>query len=296
MKARFEDLSGEEPRRRQPRRDPAWTGRARDVPWTSLIVVGLLAAAALARPARPFLLAGLIAAYGLARMSGRSTNAFAAALPVAAILAWGSFPQPEADPTGADCANPLAPPAVWRFLEAIVGLVTVSVLVFERRARWADLGLRLGSRRVAILALLGLLVVTPLALLGGQFLGSAATAGSFFGAYSLDLSLPLALVPAAIFAVSNALAEELAYRGALRVWLGPSLGLLGANLAQAVVFGLAHSGADFVGPFVPTAGAMVAAGFIAGVIARRTGSLTLLVAIHIAADIPIYYFWACRAA
>jgi hypothetical protein len=41
--------------------------------------------------------------------------------------------------------------------------------------------------------------------------------------------------------------------------------------------------------------AMIVAGFLGGVIARRTGSLTLLLAIHAAADIPIYFYWACRA-
>jgi membrane protease YdiL (CAAX protease family) len=40
--------------------------------------------------------------------------------------------------------------------------------------------------------------------------------------------------------------------------------------------------------------AMVVVGFIGGVIARRTGSLTLVLAIHAAADIPIYFYWACR--
>jgi hypothetical protein len=41
---------------------------------------------------------------------------------------------------------------------------------------------------------------------------------------------------------------------------------------------------------------MILVGFVAGVIARRTGSLTLLISIHAAADIPIYFFWACRIA
>ena len=41
---------------------------------------------------------------------------------------------------------------------------------------------------------------------------------------------------------------------------------------------------------------MILAGFVAGVIARRTSSLALLIAIHAAADIPIYFYWACRVA
>jgi membrane protease YdiL (CAAX protease family) len=114
----------------------------------------------------------------------------------------------------------------------------------------------------------------------------------------LDFSQPLALVPALVFAASNALAEELAYRGAMRTWLTPSLGVVGANLAQAIVFGLAHTGADFVGleAAIPTMLAMVVVGFIGGIIVRRTGSLTLVLALHAAADLPIYYYWACRVA
>jgi len=82
----------------------------------------------------------------------------------------------------------------------------------------------------------------------------------------------------------------------MRVWLGPTLGIVGANLAQALVFGLAHSGQDFVGPVLPTAIAMVAAGFVAGAITRRSSSLAIVLAVHAAADIPIFLYWACRVA
>ena len=97
-----------------------------------------------------------------------------------------------------------------------------------------------------------------------------------------------------MFAISNALAEELAYRGAMRTWLAPSLGFIGANLGQAIVFGLAHSGQDFVGPVAPTAVAMLAAGFVAGVIARRSNSLLFVFAAHAAFDVPLFFYWACR--
>jgi membrane protease YdiL (CAAX protease family) len=263
------------------------------------VLVAALAAAALVPPGRPIVLMVLLLAYGLARRRDRTSpaaTAIAAVLPAAAILAWGAFPQPAAAPGGADCTEPLSPPAVWRFLEAIVGLVTVAALVIDRRASWATLGLRLGSRRNAGLALVALVAIAPLALLGGGVLGEPGVAGSFFGTYQLDLSQPAALLPAAVFAVSNALAEELAYRGAMRTWLMPSLGVVGANLAQAIVFGLAHSGQDFVGPIVPTAVAMMAAGFIAGVIVRRTKSLAFVLGVHVAADIPLFFYWACRVA
>jgi membrane protease YdiL (CAAX protease family) len=172
----------------------------------------------------------------------------------------------------------------------------LALVLRDRGATRADIGLRRGSRRVAVLAVVGLLIAAPVALLAGSFLGSSLLGESFFGTFALDLSQPAALAPALLFAASNALAEELAYRGAMRTWLAPALGVVRANLAQAIVFGLAHSGADFVGPVAPVAASMILAGFIAGVVARRTGSLTLVIAIHAAADIPIYFFWACRIA
>ncbi len=278
-------------------RDPAWSGgrlASIRVPWLGLALVALLCAAALVRPFRPILLIGLLVAYGAARWGRRPSASLAAAIPVAAILAWGALPQPLAAPDAAQCADLTAPPAVWRVIEALVGLVAVAILVIDRRVPLADLGLRLGSRRNIAVAAAALVVVTPAALLGGQLLGGQELGGSFFGSFRLDLGQPAALLPAAVFAVSNSLAEELAYRGSMRTWLAPSLGIVGANLGQALVFGLAHSGADFVGPVAPTAAAMVAAGFIAGVIARRTDSLLLVLAVHAAADVPLFFYWACR--
>ncbi len=259
-------------------------------------VVAALGIAAFVHPLRPFVALGLAIAFVAMRRSGRPTDVLAAVLPVAAILSWGTFAQPLADPTGAQCADLFAPPALWRFVEALVGLVVLAIVIRDRGASAADIGLRLGSKRLGVLAVVGVFVVAPLALLGGSLLGSSLLGGSFFGTFALDLSQPAAFAPALVFAASNALAEELAYRGAMRTWLAPALGVVGANLAQAIVFGLAHSGADFVGPEAPVATSMILAGFIAGVIARRTGSLTLLIAIHAAADIPIYFFWACRTA
>jgi membrane protease YdiL (CAAX protease family) len=264
----------------------------------AVAIVVALAIAALVQPLRPVVVAVLLAGYLVARRSrgGPTASALAGALPVAAILAWGTLGQPAADPTGAQCTDLLAPPVLWRFAEAVVGLAVLGILVVDRGSRGAELGFNRASRRVSVVALAGLLVVAPLALIGGTILGSDLLGGSFFGTFALDLSQPLALAPALVFAVSNALAEELSYRGALRVWLAPGLGVVGANLGQAIVFGLAHSGADFVGPVAPVAASMILVGFVAGVIARRTNSLALVIAIHAAADIPIYFYWACRVA
>ena len=263
-------------------------------------LVGLLGVAAIVRPAAPLVLFGVLFAYVLWRRFdlrlGLDSTVLAAVLPAAAILAWRSLQQPAADPTGLDCTNLLAPPAIWRFLEAAAGVSVLLALVLDRRASLAELGFHRGSRRVRAVAIGGLLVLIPVAMFAGSLVGDSRFGGGFFGAYALDFSQPLALVPALLFAGSNALAEELAYRGAMRTWLSPALGVVGANLAQAIVFGLAHTGEGFVSleAVIPTMAAMVVVGFIGGVIARRTGSLTLLLAIHAAADIPIYFYWACR--
>jgi membrane protease YdiL (CAAX protease family) len=156
--------------------------------------------------------------------------------------------------------------------------------------------LRLGSRRNALAAALAFLVIVPVALYAGGIIGVTGVAESFFGTYRIDASHPMAFVPAVIFAVANALAEELAYRGAMRTWLIPSLGVVGANLAQAIIFGLAHSGQDLVGRVAATVVAMIAGGFVAGVLARRTSSLAIVVAVHAAFDIPLFFYWACRVA
>jgi membrane protease YdiL (CAAX protease family) len=279
---------------------PAPEGWSR-TPWTvhlpTIALVAAIGLGAVVRPAAPFVLLALLFAYPIARWRRLPSSSFAAVLPAAAILAWRSLGQPAADPGGLDCANLLAPPAVWRLLEALVGLMVLLALVIDRRASLAELGFHRGSRRVRALAIVGLLVMAPIAIYAGSLVGEGSLGGiSFFGAYRLDFSQPLALLPALVFAGSNALAEELAYRGAMRTWLAPALGVTGANLAQAIVFGLAHTGEDFTGieAVIPTMLAMVAVGFVGGVIARRTGSLTLLLAIHAAADIPIYFYWACR--
>ena len=281
----------------QGRRIEGWSKAPLAAQLPAIGLVALLGVAAVARFTAPFIFIGILFLYLVTRRYSRQSVALAAVVPAAAILVWRAIPQPLADPTGADCANLLAPPAVWRFLEAAVGLTAVLVLLWDRRARLAEIGLTRGSRRLFLASLAGLLVIGPLALYVADLLGGTELGSRFFGSFALDVSQPLAFLPALLFAASNSLAEELAYRGALRVWLAPALGITGANLAQAIVFGLAHTGDDFVGieAVIPTMLAMVAVGFVAGIIARRTGSLTLPLAIHAAADIPIYFYWACQA-
>jgi membrane protease YdiL (CAAX protease family) len=87
--------------------------------------------------------------------------------------------------------------------------------------------------------------------------------------------------------------EELIYRGALLGWTARVVGVWPAVVGQAVVFGLAHGGADVTGPVVPLMLLMGVGGLLAGAIAVRTRSLLIPMAIHIGLDIPIYYALAC---
>ena len=274
-----------------------WSGAPLVSRLPAIALVAAVGLGAVVRPAAPFVFVGLLVLYLFLRSRGERPAMLAAVLPAAAILVWRAIPQPAADATGADCANLFAPPAVWRFLEGAVGLGAVVLLAVDRGVHHGELGLRRGPVPVQALAVAGLLVITPLAMSFSSLVGGAL-GGVFFGSYRIDTSQPAAFLPALVFAVSNSLAEELAYRGAMRTWLAPGLGVVGANLAQAIVFGLSHTGEDFVGveAAVPTMAAMVLLGFVGGVIARRTRSLTLPLAVHAAADIPLYFYWACRLA
>lgn len=256
-------------------------------------VIGVAALAAYLPTLRLPLAAALVSWLVVVRVRGLATPAaLGASLPLAILLAWSSLPQPASGPGMDWCEHPASPPSVWRLAGAVLALVAVA-LVVGRSPAWRDqaaaLGLRWPSRLVLAVSLGGFLLVAPIALFGGALLGNL-----FFGRFELDVWRPWALLPALVFAFSNAAAEELVYRGATRTWLTPMLGVIGANLAQAILFGLAHTGADFEGPMLPVVVSMVLVGVVGGVITRRTGSLALPIAVHAAADLPIYYYWACR--
>ena len=128
----------------------------------------------------------------------------------------------------------------------------------------------------------------PAALLLGPIL-----ARPFFGPVSYDIGQVGAIGPALVFAISNGVMEELAYRGALMTWSARVIGMGPALVGQALVFGLAHSGADVLGSPALLTAAMAVGGLLAGVVAIRTRSLLVPIAIHVGLDIPIYYAWAC---
>jgi membrane protease YdiL (CAAX protease family) len=215
--------------------------------------------------------------------------AWAAPFPVALSLAFGLLAPPVASALGADCARLVSPPAIWRLAEAVLVLGAVGGLVWLLRAPLEGLWLRWPSARVVELGLVGFGVFGILGLAVGP-----ALARPFFGSFGLDTSNPAALAPALVFALSNAIMEEVAYRGVLMGWSSRVIGLGPALVLQAVVFGLAHGGTDVGGsPFVLMA-VLGLGGFIAGLVAIRTRSVLLPIAIHAALDLPLYVYLACR--
>lgn len=248
-----------------------------------------LSVAALVPELRLPLLVVLLLAMVLAPRGAPWRWAIGGALPVALlfVLAHHLLDRQLDGPFG--CADVASPVAWLRALEAL--LVSGAILGL---ARWlgstaGELGLCRPSRNEALLGVAAVVLIP----IPSLYLGTVL-AEPFFGQIELDLSQPLAIVPALVLAIANGTMEELAYRGALMAWLsraaGPAVGLVG----QAIVFGAAHTGSDFTGPVLPVVLAIIAGGLVAGLIVRRTGSLWLPIIVHICFDIPLYYAAACR--
>jgi membrane protease YdiL (CAAX protease family) len=258
-------------------------------------VAGAVAASAIAHPLRwPVLVAlgiGVSAAASRGQRDAPVVWLAAALLPVQARLVYETV-APSISPTLEQCEDPVSPLALARVVEAaiVLGTLGASIALLGRRSIPA-LSLRVPSRRIVVLSIVGPLVAVPVALIVGPKL-----TGPFFGRIDIDLSRPLAILPAAILAIANATMEEAVFRGAVQGWGARSFGANGAIALQAVLFGVTHIGPDFQNGFVmlPVLGAVTVGGLVAGVIVRRTGSLALPIAVHAALDVPLYYAFACR--
>ena len=215
-------------------------------------------------------------------------------VPVVALVAWRSLVPPPL-PDGAVCGELLAPTVLWRLGLAALVLGSVALMAAVLHADRASLLLRWPARPVIVLSVVFALVVGPLALWLGPLL-----AEPFFGPVGYEIApqgeVLAALMAALVIALANGTLEEVTFRGALMGWGSRALGPLGANVLQAVVFGVVHVGDDFTGNPLPVMLAVGVGGLIAGVIAQRTRSLLLPIAVHAAFDLPLYYAFACRVA
>lgn len=261
---------------------------------SALALIMLLAAAAFEAVRVPVLfvlLIGFLAVLLWAPARRPSSIAFVAGacLLVALSAAWSGMTLPESSRDGSSCASVLAPFAVYRVTGALVVLAAVALVLRLLHSTANNLGIGRPSRAGLGLAagvLAGVGIVAT-------FIGPAV-AEPFFGPLPVAIGDPAALIPALLFAVSNASMEEVVYRGALLRWVERSHGTWIALAVQAAAFGLAHGvGSDFAGSPLPVMAATAAGGLIFGALALRTGSLLLPIALHAALDIPIYYANAC---
>ncbi|MFI5291691.1 MAG: CPBP family intramembrane glutamic endopeptidase [Candidatus Limnocylindrales bacterium] len=213
-------------------------------------------------------------------------------VPVIFLVGWRVLLPPPA-PTGVASGEQLAPVVLWRLGLAAVVLGSVAAMAAFLHADRVSLLLLWPSRSVVVLSVVFALVVGPLALWLGPIL-----AQPFFGPVGFDVAPQgvtlTAFLAALVIALANGTLEELTFRGALMGWGSRAVGPLGANLLQAVVFGVVHVGSDFTGNPLPVMLAVGVGGLIAGVIAQRTRSLLLPIAVHAAFDLPLYYAFACR--
>lgn len=254
-----------------------------------LAVLAALIVAAFVPALRPVLLVVLGAGAVIAPRGSVALWASAAGLPVTVILTWGGLAGNQARTDLLDCANLFAPAAAVRVAEAVLVVALIVLLARRLGVGLSMLGLRRPSTIEVTLGALAIVIVPAMSLVIG-----GALAEPFFGPVRLHLGEPLAIVPALSLAIANGTMEELAYRGALMSWVSRASGPLVALIGQAIVFGAAHTGSDYVGSAIPVLFVVAIGGLIAGLIVRRTGSLWLPVVVHICFDVPLYYAAVCR--
>ena len=256
----------------------------------AFVPIALILYADVVRQGRLLVLGLLLFGFSYTLVRGSELRwVWAAPIPIAVWLTWRTLSAPLADPGGVQCADALSPPAAWRLAQALLALGTLIVLMGVLRVKPAAIWWRLPTAPVARLSLLGFFVAAPLGLLL-----SVAIARPYFGTFDLNVADPLALVPGLVFSLSNAIGEEVIYRGAFMAFAGRVIGLRGALVLQAVVFGVSHAGAHFMGSPIPVVLAVGFGGYVAGLLTLKTRSLMMPIAVHAAIDLPVYAFFACR--
>ena len=271
-------------------------GRAARIPTdvttiaAAALPIALILVAAGVPPTRPLVVGLLLLGFAVTLLARSELRwLWAAPIPVAVWLAWRILSAPLAHPGGLDCADAASPPAVWRLAQALLAVGSLAVLMGVLAVRPGALWWRRPTVPIARLSVLGFFVAGPLGLVLG-----AAIARPYFRTFDLNLADPMALLPGMIFSLSNAIGEEVIYRGAFMALVARVTGLRAALVLQAVVFGLAHAGAHFLGSPIPVVLSIGLAGYVAGLLVLKTRSLMLPIAVHTAIDLPVYAYFACR--
>lgn len=251
----------------------------------------LLLAGALIPPLRPVACAAIVAGWVVLRATRRPPAvAWAAVLPLAAMLLWPLVLGPDLPVGDPGCRDPLGVIALRRYMAAASGVALVALLAVAHRSGPIELGLRRPGPGEAAIAISGAVTLA----VAGLFIGPAI-ARPFFG--ELDFPVPLmALAPAVGFGMANGVLEELLYRGAMQAWLARVAPMAVAIGFQGLVFGIVHVGPEVV-DLVPVHFALLTAvGLAAGIARWRFGSLWIPIGVHVGADIALYVGLACRAA
>lgn len=227
---------------------------------------------------------------GVAVAAGRKVPvawAWAAAVPAAAITTLRSFGPAAAAWSSPACSGVLAAPVPWVVAEAVLVVAVTVALAGILGARGVDLGARRPPKYALRWAVTGGVVI----LVGGLAV-VILLAQPVFGLPATDLGGLGFVLPSLIFAVSLAVAEEVAWRGALQGWLARTLGPWIAVLLASAVYGIAWG----VGLGSPIGGLLAGAvGMILGATVVRTRSLAVALAWHAAFNVPFFVLVACRA-
>jgi len=227
---------------------------------------------------------------GVAVAAGRRVPvawAWAAMVPAATIATLRAFGPAAAAWDQPACSSVASAPVLWAVAEVALVVAGTVGLAGVLGAKAGDLGVRQPPKYAIRWALLGALVI-----LVGGLAGVVVLSRPLFGLPDLKLGGLGFIVPSVVFAVSIAVSEELAWRGAMQGWLARTLGPWTAVLLQAVVYGVAWGvllGSPLLGLLAG------AAGMILGATVVRTRTLLVALAWHAAFSVPFYVFIACRA-
>jgi membrane protease YdiL (CAAX protease family) len=232
----------------------------------------------------------LVLVGGAAVAAGRRVPvawAWAAAVPAAIIATLRAFGPVAGAWAAPACSGILSGPVPWTVAEAALVVAATAGLAGLLGARGGDLALRRPPRYAVRWAATGAAAI----LAGG--IGVIPLARPLFGQAGVEIGDLAFLPPAIVFAVCVAVAEELAWRGAMQGWLARTLGPWIALLLQSAVYGI--SWGVLLGSPLP--GVLAgAAGMVVGATVIRTRSLAVALAWHAAFNVPLFVFLACRGA